>query len=144
MSEYALRRISTMLLNAVIATSVKLANVNKDTTEEKARAEQREEARIEQQKVAKKVVARFGINTVFEALAIYKHALLESVKAGKLRMRMKKDGKELSWQVPCYSYGIDEYFRSRWPESWKGIIEKVKKKRTEIAKKTAEKAKKSE
>lgn len=132
MSAYILRRSATLLLNVVADTSMKLdrGNITK------------EEARAEQQKIAKKVVARYGLKIVFGALPVYRHSLLDAVKDGKLMMETKKGDRKSAKLITCYSYGIDDYFRSRWPDNWKKINTIINKKRAEIRKKLEKKEKK--
>lgn len=132
MSEYEVNRSSVILLNTVASESLKLKNLDNYT---------KKQAQKEQEREAKKVVARYGMKVAFEALHIYRHSLLDAVIDGNLSFKIdKKNGKEVLEIVPCYSYGIDEYFRSRWPDNWKKVNATVKKKRTEMIKKAEEKA----
>ena len=72
--KYVVRRAASMLLSAVADVSIKLSH--EKITKKEAQAEQR--------KVAEKIVARYGLRTMLEALLIYKHTLLDSMKDGKL------------------------------------------------------------
>lgn len=125
---YAVRRAASMLLSAVADVSIKLSH--EKITEKEAQAEQR--------KVARKIVARYGLKTMLEALLLYKHTLLDSMKNGKLVVTKEQGDKESTRLIDCYSYGVDEYFRSEWAEEWKQVTEAVKK----VREKRAEKAKK--
>jgi len=115
--KYVVRRAASMLLSAVADVSIKLSH--EKITKKEAQAEQR--------KIAEKIVARYGLRTMLEALLIYKHTLLDSMKDGKLVVTKEQDNKKSTRLVDCYSYGVDEYFRSEWAEEWKQVTEAVKK-----------------
>lgn len=130
--KYAVRRAASMLLSAVADASIKLSH--EKITKKEAQAEQR--------KIAEKIVARYGLKAMIEALLLYKHTLLDSMKDGKLAVTKEQDDKKSTRLVDCYSYGVDEYFRSEWAEEWKQVTEAVKKVR-EKRRKTSSKEKKN-
>lgn len=127
--EYDLKRSVSMLLDATASISLGLA---KEAIDKKT-------ARAEQKKIAKKVVARYGVCTAFKSVAIYKRAIFDASKNGKLEVVAEQDGKKSVRTIALYTYGIDEYFRSMWPDLWKETIEKERKTRPKLTKKGAKK-----
>jgi len=122
--EYSLKRSSILLINAVASASIRLFD-GKIT---------RKEARAEQEKVAKKVVARYGIIVALCSIVPYKRAIFKVSIDGKMQMTRPGEAKGHVDLVKPYTFGIDNYFRSTWPEMWKESIETEKKTRPKVKK----------
>ena len=128
MNESKLKRVTQALIKSVAQTSFALSKeaIDRDT------------ARKLQESAAKKVVNTFGIDTALkDVLPTYLRAWYENTKDGKVVIVKNEGRKDASREtVRIYTYGVDNYFRSRWPTHW-AELKKREEKRRRSGKKSA-------
>ena len=92
----------------------------------------RETAKSMQESAAKKIVRKLGIGVVFElVLPAYLKSIYETSTSDRKITIVKSQGKEEESRetIALYTYGVDNFFRSRWPDAWKAVREAEEKRR---------------
>lgn len=115
--DISLRNAAVALLNGVAAISVGISKEQFNKTV----------AREKEEKLAMGVVRKFGAASALESILYYRRLLYNNTKNRLMTMKLTDSkGKEITAVIPIYTFGVDEYFRTRWPKKWAEMVKKEK------------------